>query len=345
MSSLANLKKNSSLSKLTKALQQTSQQSGSKDDRYWQPEVDKAGNGFAMIRFLDAPAIDGEDGLPWVTLFTHGFQGPGGWYIENSRTTLGRDNPDPVSDFNSKLWDSGIEANKEIARKQKRRLSYIANIMVLKDPNHPENEGKVFLYSFGKKIFDKIRMQIAPTDEEIAGAALEGIKLEPVNVISFWEGKNFRLKIRKVEGYRNYDTSVFEEAITAVADNDKDIEAIWKKEYSLKALVAPDQFKSYADLEARLNKVLGLDGAPPASKSTVKSKPVQSDDDDATPPWDSAANVEKVAPAAKVTEKEIRETPAKKVSAPKVPVADKAPAVSDEDDSMLNMFRGLADQE
>jgi hypothetical protein len=339
MSSLANLKKNSSLSKLTKALKDTQQGSNRSDDRYWQPEVDKAGNGFAIIRFLDAPAVDGEDGLPWVTLFTHGFQGPGGWYIENSRTTLGRDFQDPVSDFNSKLWDSGVEANKEIARKQKRRLSYISNILVIKDPVHPENEGKVFLYSYGKKIFDKIRMQINPTDEEIAGAALEGNKLEPVNVISFWEGKNFRLKIRKVEGYRNYDTSHFEDAVTAVADTDKEIEAIWKKEYSLKDLVAADKFKTYEELEARLNKVLGLDGAPPAPKSTVKSKPVTTDEDN-TPPWDDAKPAAQ-APTAKVQEKEVAKTPVKKQAAPaKEPVA-----AGDDDDSMLNMFRGLADQE
>jgi hypothetical protein len=327
MSTLASLKKNSSLDKLTKALQQT-QSKNQADERYWQPEVDKAGNGFAVIRFLDSAAVDGEDGLPWVILFTHGFQGPGGWYIENSLTTLGE--KDPVSEYNSRLWDSGIEANKEIARKQKRRLSYISNILIVKDPAHPENEGKVFLYSYGKKIFDKIRAQFNPTDEEIAAAKIEGIDLKAVNVVSFWEGLNFNLRIRKVEGYRNYDKSAFDTTATPIAGADKDIEVIWKKEYSLKAEVAPGKFRKFEELEVKLNKVLGLDGAAPAPKSTVKSTPAG---EDSTPPWDNAK--EEAAPAKKAEAK--KPAPAKEAAA--------APAGENEDDSMLNMFRGLAEQE
>ncbi len=199
MSNLSALKKNSSLGKLARALETNTKNSGSKEDeRLWQPEVDSAGNGYAVIRFLDAPAVDGEDAMPWVQVFSHGFQGPGGWYIENSLTTLGQ--KDPVSEYNTQLWNSGIEANKEIARKQKRRLTYISNVLVIKDTANPANEGKVFLYKYGKKIFDKIKEKIEPQFEDE----------KAVNPFSFWEGANFKLKIRKVEGYRNYDKSEFD---------------------------------------------------------------------------------------------------------------------------------------
>ncbi len=157
--SLSSLKnKSSSLDKLKKAVEQSSAGNGggkNVDERFWQPEVDAAGNGYAVVRFLDTPAVDGEDGLPWVQIWSHGFQGPGGWYIENSLTTLGK--TDPVSEYNTVLWNSGIEANKEIARKQKRKLTYIANVLVISDAKRPQNEGKVFLFKFGKKIFDKIK--------------------------------------------------------------------------------------------------------------------------------------------------------------------------------------------
>ena len=257
MSDFSKLKRNSnSFEKLTKAIESTSTntESGSKeDDRFWQPEVDKAGNGMAVIRFLPAPAADGDDALPWVRYWNHGFQGPGGWYIENSLTTLNQ--KDPVSEYNSVLWNSGIEANKEIARKQKRRLTYIANILIVSDPKHPENEGQIKLYKFGKKIFDKISEAMNP---EFADET-------PLNPFDFWVGANFKIKIRQVEGYRNYDKSEFDKPSELLDGDDKKLEALWKKEYSLKEFVDPSQFKSYDVLKAKLDKVLGLDGVAPVS--------------------------------------------------------------------------------
>ena len=211
------------------------------DERLWKPEMDKSGNGYAVIRFLPAP--DGED-LPWAKLYTHAFQGTGGWYIENSLTTLGQ--KDPVSEHNSQLWNSGIESDKEIARKQKRKLSYYANIYVVKDSANPHNEGQVFLYKFGKKIFDKITAAMQPEFEDE----------DPINPFDFWAGANFKLKIKKVAGYWNYDSSEFDRQ-SALLDDDDAMEAIWKKEYSLAELVAPDQFKSYDELKKRLDYVLG----------------------------------------------------------------------------------------
>jgi hypothetical protein len=259
MSSFANLKRNSSnLDKLAKAIEQlNTTESPTKEDNFWKPEVDKAGNGYAVIRFLPQPSVDGDDALPWVKVFNHGFQGPGGWYIENSLTTLGQ--KDPVSEYNSQLWNSGIEANKEVARKQKRRLSYMANIYVVEDSKNPQNEGKVFLYKFGKKIFDKINEAMNPAFEDE----------KPINPFDMWAGANFKLKIRKVEGYQNYDKSEFESP-SALLDDDDKLEAIWKKEYSLKEFLAPENFKSYDELKARLDKVLGLDGSPVVAKTTVE---------------------------------------------------------------------------
>lgn len=259
MSSLSSLKKGSSLDKLKSAIKNQGS-SFKQDERFWYPEQDKAGNAYAVIRFLDAAKVDGDDGLPFVHVFSHGFQGPGGWYIENSLTTLGQN--DPVSEYNSKLWNSGVEANKEIARKQKRRLTYIANVLVVEDSAHPENNGKVVLFKFGKKIFDKIQEKLEPP------AAFKDEK--PVNVFNFWEGANFKLKIRKVDGYVNYDKSEFDSP-SAVAGSDKAIEKIWESEHSLKAFVAPDQFKSYDQLKARLDKVLGIttSAGPEASTATA----------------------------------------------------------------------------
>jgi hypothetical protein len=220
-------------------------QDNAKDDRFWQPEVDKAGNGYAVIRFL--PPSAGEE-LPWVRIWNHGFQGPTGkWYIENSLTTLGK--ADPVSELNTELWNSGIEANKDLVRKQKRRLTYIANIYVVKDPAHPENEGKVFLYKFGKKIFDKIKDVMQPQFEDE----------DPVNPFDFWKGANFKLKIRNVEGYRNYDKSEFDSA-TPLAE-DEQMESIWKKQHSLSEFVDPKNFKSYDELKTKLLVVLAATGA------------------------------------------------------------------------------------
>ena len=272
MSSFANLKRNrSSIEKLSKAIQDTTKtaESGSKDDtRFWQPTVDKAGNGMAVIRFLPAPAADGDDALPWVRVFNHGFQGPGGWYIENSLTTLGQ--KDPVSEYNSTLWNSGIEANKEIARKQKRRLTYMSNILVISDPKHPENEGQIKLYKYGKKIFDKINETMNPEfpDEK------------PVNPFDFWEGANFKLKIRQVEGYRNYDKSEFESPAPLFDGDDDKLEALWKKEYSLKEFLEPKHFKSYEVLKAKLDKVLGFDGESPIARTKAEDVKLKTYDDD-----------------------------------------------------------------
>jgi len=261
MSSFANLKRSrNDLDKLTKAIEDTtsptSKEAGSKDDtRLWQPTVDKAGNGMAVIRFLPAPAVDGDDALPWVRRFDHGFQGPGGWYIENSLTTLGQ--KDPVSEYNTTLWNSGIEANKDIARKQKRRLHYIANILVISDPSNPSNEGEIKLFKFGKKIFDKITEAMNP---EFADET-------PINPFDMWEGANFKLKIRNVEGYRNYDKSEFADKSALLEGDDEKLETLWKKEFSLKEFTEPSNFKSYEVLKAKLDKVLGFDGG-----SSVKTK-------------------------------------------------------------------------
>jgi hypothetical protein len=259
MTSFANLKRNSgNLDKLAKAIEQLNSAETSNDkDNFWKPEVDKAGNGYAVLRLLPAPAVDGDEGLPWVKVFDHGFQGPGGWYIENSLTTLGQ--KDAVSEYNSQMCNSGIEANKEVARKQKRRLSYICNVYVVEDPKNPQNEGKVFLYKFGKKIFDKINEAMNPQFEDE----------KAVNPFDLWEGANFKLKIRNVEGYRNYDKSEFA-ASNALFDDDEKLEEIWKKEYSLKEFLDPSKFKSYDELKGRLDKVLGLDGSAPAPRTTVE---------------------------------------------------------------------------
>ena len=243
--SFQNLKKQSSLGSLTQKLVQQVEKmnkgTGGGDDRLWKPEVDKAGNGYAVIRFLPAP--EGEE-LPWAKLYTHAFQGTGGWYIENSLTTLGQ--KDPVSEYNSQLWNSGMESDKEVARKQKRKLSYYANIYVVKDPTNPHNEGRVMLFKFGKKIFDKITAAMQPEFEDET----------PINPFDFWGGANFKLKIKKVAGYWNYDSSEFDRQ-SPLLDDDDAMEAIWKQEYSLAELIAPDQFKSYDELKKRLDYVLG----------------------------------------------------------------------------------------
>ena len=223
-----------------------------KDDRFWRLEADKAGNGTATIRFL--PRVDGDE-LPWVRLFSHGFQGPTGkWYIENSLTTIGKD--DPVGELNSTLWNSGSEANKEIARKQKRKLSYIANVLIVSDPKHPENEGKVFLFKFGKKIFDKIMDKARPTFEDE----------KPVNVFDFWEGANFKLRMRKVSGYANYDESMFMEP--SAVGSDEEIVKVAGGQYKLSEFIDPSNFKSYDELKQKLDQVLSGDSF--ASKSAAE---------------------------------------------------------------------------
>ena len=229
-----------------------------KDDRFWRPELDQASNGFAVIRFL--PACEGEE-LPWVRIWNHGFQGPGGWYIENSLTTLGQ--KDPVSELNSKLWNSGTEQGKEIARKQKRRLQYIANIMVVSDPKNPDNEGKVFLYKFGKKIFDKIMESMNPEFEDET----------PVNPFDFWNGANFRLKVRKVAGFVNYDKSEFDSPTPLLDGDDEKLETLWNKQYALTEFTDPANFKTYDELKDRLEMVLGNNMEPgtPRTAETVET--------------------------------------------------------------------------
>jgi hypothetical protein len=243
--SFADLKKQSSLGSLTqklvKEVEKMNTTGGGGDDRLWKPELDKTGNGYAVIRFLPSP--DGED-IPWAKLYSHAFQGPGGWYIENSLTTNG--GKDPVSDYNRELWNSGNEADKDTVRKQKRKLSYYSNIYVVKDQVNPQNEGKVFLFKYGKKIFDKVMEAMQPEFEDET----------PINPFDFWQGANFKLKIVKKDGYWNYDKSEFD-SVSPLLDDDDALEALWKKQYSLTAVTAADQFKTYDVLEKRLKYVLG----------------------------------------------------------------------------------------
>ena len=243
--SFADLKKQSSLGSLTqklvKEVEKMNTTGGGADERLWKPELDKTGNGYAVIRFLPSP--DGED-IPWAKLYSHAFQGPGGWYIENSLTTTG--GKDPVSDYNRELWNSGNEADKDTVRKQKRKLSYYSNIYVVKDQVNPQNEGKVFLFKYGKKIFDKVMEAMQPEFEDET----------PINPFDFWQGANFKLKIVKKDGYWNYDKSEFD-APSPLLEDDDALEALWKKQYSLTAVTAADQFKTYDVLEKRLKYVLG----------------------------------------------------------------------------------------
>ena len=244
--SFENLKKQSKLGSLTqklvKEVEKMSSTSSGSDERLWKPTLDKTNNGFAVIRFLPAP--DGEE-LPWAKMYSHAFQGLGGsWYIENSLTTIG--GKDPLGEHNRDLWNTGTESNKETVRKQKRKLSYYSNIYVVKDPTNPQNEGKVFLFKYGKKIFDKIMEAMQPEFEDES----------PINPFDLWQGANFKLKIVKKDGYWNYDKSEFGPSEPLLSDDDA-MEALWKKEYSLAAVTAPDQFKSYEELEKRLKMVLG----------------------------------------------------------------------------------------
>jgi|TARA_B110000261_G_scaffold130703_1_gene146624 hypothetical protein len=242
--SLENLKRSNSLDKLLGEVKKENapqEKKSYKDERLWKPEVDKSGNGYAVIRFL--PAVEGED-MPWAKVWNHAFQGPTGqWYIENSLTTLGKN--DPVSEMNSAYWNTGIESDKEIARKQKRKLQYFSNIYVVSDSKHPENEGKVFLFRYGKKIFDKLMAAMQPEFEDE----------KAINPFDFWEGANFKLKIRKVAGYWNYDSSDFDTS-SAIFDNDEKIEEVWKTQYPLGEFTAASNFKSYEELKTRLDAVL-----------------------------------------------------------------------------------------
>ena len=273
--SFADLKKKSgSFEKLQTELEKVNNPVTSfADDRFWKPELDKSGNGYAIIRFLPQPT--GED-LPWCKIWSHAFNGPGGWYIENSLTTLNK--KDPISEYNTELWNSGVEANKDIARKQKRILKYYSNVLVVNDPKHPENEGKVFLYRFGKKIFDKISEAMNPAfDDE-----------EALNPFDFWKGANFKLKVRKVDGFWNYDKSEFEATSKLLDGDDERLEETYGKLFSLTQVLSEDNFKSYDELKEKFNRVVtgsGITGT--VEKFTAKPAPVtepattvESDNDD-----------------------------------------------------------------
>lgn len=298
-SKLKSLSGKKSLESLTKKLESVAgNQGGGGDDRFWTPTVDKAGNGYAVIRFLPAP---GEEDVPFVRIFDHGFQGPGGWYIENSLTTIGQN--DPVSEYNSKLWNSGIESNKDIARKQKRRLHFISNIYVVEDSANPDNEGKVFLYRYGKKIFDKLNEAMNPqfADET------------PVNPFDLWEGANFKLKIRNVEGYRNYDKSEFTGPLP-LSEDDEELERIWKSEYSLQEFLEPNNFKSYDELKAKLYRVLGEE----ANKSRAEDEVL------------------------KLQEEQEQPRESKKASSPKIE-EEQMPDMDEDDDETMSYLKGLID--
>ena len=276
--SLSKLKKSSSLDKLLNAVKEDSapqEKKSYKDDRLWKPEMDKSGNGYAVIRFL--PAVDGED-LPWAKVWNHAFQGPTGqWYIENSLTTIGQ--KDPVSEHNTRLWNTGLESDKETARKQKRKLQYFANIYVVSDSKHPENEGKVFLYRFGKKIFDKIMEAMQPAFEDE----------EAINPFDFWKGANFKLKVRKVDGYWNYDKSEFD-SVSPLFDNDAEIETLWKMQYPLAEFSADSNFKSYDELKTRLDAVLSGTVSVGNVTDELNNEPVAAPKVDTTPVEASSSN-------------------------------------------------------
>ena len=252
MSSFKDLKANrmNNLQSLTKQVEKLSEKPSYEDERIWKCERDKTGNGYAVIRFLPAPT--GED-VPWVRLWTHGFKGPGGWYIENSLTTPRSGYPngsdDPVSKANTVLWNSGIESDKNIARDRKRKLSYYSNILVLEDSANAENEGKVFLFRYGKKIFEKIESVMNPEFKDE----------EPMNPFDFWSGANFKLKIRQVDGFANYDKSEFASPSPLYDGEDAKLESVWKQQHSLQGVLAPENFKSYQELEARFNTVIARD--------------------------------------------------------------------------------------
>jgi len=291
--------RNSDFGKISNAFEKDGGESKSyKDDRFWRLEGDKAGNGTAVIRFLPRHP---QDELPWVKVWSHGFQGPTGkWYIENSLTTIGQD--DPVSELNSRLWNSGIEADKEVARKQKRKLAYIANVLIVSDPKNPANEGKVMLFKFGKKIFEKIMDKARPTFEDE----------EPVNVFDLWEGANFKLRMRKVEGYPNYDQSSFADK-APVAPSDEEILNVVNSQHRLGEFLEPSNFKTYEELSRKLQSVLNA-AAVPAAKAT--------DEDVDTPPWDAKADKAVAQPAKKAVVME-----------------------DDDDDDAMSFFKKIAQEE
>jgi len=293
----------SSLDKLRAAMETASPSDGAKksytDETMWKPELDKTGNGYAVVRFLPTP--DGEE-MPWVSYFDHGFQGPGGWYIEKSLTTLNKQ--DPVSEYNTQLWNTGIEANKEIARKQKRRLHYVSNVYVVSDPKNPDNEGKVFKYRYGKKIFEALKEAISPAFEDEKA-------INPFDLRD--EGANFKIKIRKVDGYWNYDKSEFD-TVAPLFDDEAKLNSTFSQVHSLSDVIAPSEFKTYEELKEKLERVLGS-----ASTSTAES--VSQDMEEV--PW-SNVNTESVA------------------DEPVVPTAETS--TPKEEDDAMDYFKNLANE-
>jgi hypothetical protein len=304
----SDLKKQSKLgsltAKLVKEVEKMNNSESSSDERFWKLSVDKSNNGYAVIRFLPAP--DGED-LPFAKVYSHAFQGPGGWLIDQCLTTVNQ--KCPVCEHNSALWNNGTDAGKEVARKQKRKLTYISNVYVVKDPANPENEGKVFLFKYGKKIFDKIMEAMQPEYEDET----------PINAFDFWQGANFKLKAKSVAGYRNYDSSEFA-SVSPLLDDDDAMEAIWKKQYSLAEFVAADQFKTYDELKRRLDSVLG-------SKSSVRLDSEEGEEEEYSR-----------GPVKELTE-DLRE----ELSSLK-PTRRAAAVEEDEDDDALSYFARLAEE-
>ena len=296
---------NSSLDKLRAAMETASPADGGKqksfsDDTMWKPELDKTGNGYAVVRFLPTP--EGEE-MPWVSYFDHGFQGPGGWYIEKSLTTINKQ--DPVSEYNSQLWNTGIEANKDIARKQKRRLHYVSNVYVISDPKNPDNEGKVFKYRYGKKIYETLREAITPAfDDEIA--------INPFDLRG--EGANFKIKIRKVDGYWNYDKSEFDKPAPLFDDEDK-LNEVFGSIHTLSGIIAPSEFKTYEELQERLQRVLGTVGSNSTAESIAQ--------DEGEVPWENV-NTETVA------------------TEPVIESVETSAGVSADEDDAMDYFKKLA---
>ena len=265
MGSFSDFKKKSksSIDQLVQKMQQDNTKNDYKDDRFWRPKLDNAKNGFAVIRFL--PAIEGED-IPWVKLYSHAFQGPGGWYIENCLTTLGQ--KDPVSEINTQLWNSGLDSDKDLARQRKRKLNYISNIYVVSDPAEPSNEGRVFLFKYGQKIFEKIQEAMQPEFKDE----------DPLDPFNFWNGANFKLKIRSVGGYVNYDKSEFDSPSALLGGEDDKLEKIWKSQHALKSFVDPSNFKSYDELKQKLFDVLKGDIRGGGSAPTRTAEDVDAED-------------------------------------------------------------------
>lgn len=296
--------RNQDFGKIASAFDSDNKQSY-EDNRFWKLERDKAGNATAVIRFL--PRAEGDE-LPWVKIFSHGFKGPTGrWYIEDSLTTIGKD--DPVSELNSKLWNSGSEANQKIARDQKRRLHYVSNVLIVSDPAHPENNGQVRLFKYGKKIFDKIMNKARPTFEDE----------KPVNVFDLWEGANFKLRCRTLDGYPNYDESTFSDP-APVKSTDEEILAVVNQQHKLGEFLDPKNFKSYEELKAKLDSVLSGDGQVPTAEQLTQE------------------------PLATMPPPSFISAPAPSYSAAPVPAA-KGPEINDEDEDVMDFFKKIADEE